>query len=192
MKYIIWITIFLWLQGCSTKEPPIKEYTFNSATNQISNSFKFQDQTIKVSYPQSLKEKMTQKMRFSYSDAEQGSYKNAQWSNTLGQLLQGIFIETLQQSRLFKGVISYTSIAQEDYRLESTVFDFSHKIRNGVSNAVIVVQFSLIDTDTGKMIKSKLFSYAVPTASTDAKGYADATNVALGTLSRDLIVWLEM
>jgi cholesterol transport system auxiliary component len=191
MKYILWILIFLSLQGCSIKESSMKVYTLDGNTDFKAYSNRFKNKIIKVSYPQSLKEKMSQNMQFSYSDLEQGSYQNSEWSNNLGQLLQGIFIQTLQQSGLFKGVTSYTSIMQEDYRLESTVFDFSHRVRGSASHAFVTVQFSLIETDSGKMVKSKLFNYAVPTTTTDANGYVNATNIAISRLNRDLIAWLE-
>jgi cholesterol transport system auxiliary component len=192
MKYILWITIFLFLQGCSVKQSPMKAYTLHGDTHQKAYDYKFKDKTVKVAYPQGLKEKMGQNMQFSYSDTEYGSYQNSKWSNTVGQLLQGIFIQTLQQSGLFRGVFSYTSTAQADYRLESTIFDFSHRVRGNASNAIVSVQFFLIDSNSGQMVKSRLFSYAVPTATTDAKGYVDAANIAIGMLNKDLIAWLEM
>ncbi len=191
MKHILWIPIFLSLHGCSIKESTMKVYTIDSNINLKAYSHKFKNKIIKISYPQGLKEKMSQNMHFSYNDLEQGNYQNSEWSNSIGQLLQGIFIQTLQQSGLFKGVTSYTSVAQEDYRLESTVFDFSHRVRGDISHAIISVQFSLIETDSGKMVKSKLFNYAVPTTTTDAEGYVNATNIALNNLNRDLIAWLE-
>ncbi len=192
MKYILLIAIFLLLQGCSLKQSPVKTYTLHSDTNQSAYSHKFKDKTIKVTYPQSLKEKISQNMQFSYSDTEYGSYQNSKWSNTVGQLLQGIFIQTLQQSGLFRGVFSYASTAKADYRLESTIFYFSHRVRGNTSDAIVSVQFFLIDEYSGQMAQSKLFSYAIPTATTDARGYVDATNIAMSMLSNDLIVWLEM
>lgn len=192
MKYIMWIAIFLFLQGCSVKQSPIKTFTLHGDATQKAYSYKYKDETIKVAYPQGLKEKMGRNMQFSYSDTEHGSYQNSQWSNTIGQLLQGTFIQTLQQSKLFRGVFSYTSTAQADYRLESTIFDFSHRVRGNTSYAMVSIQFALIDADSGKMVKSKLFSYAMPTVTTNAKGYVDATNIAMGMLSKDLIAWLEI
>ncbi len=192
MKYIIWIAIFLFLQGCSVKQSPMKVYTLNGDTNQKAYSYKFKDKTIKVAYPQGLKEKLGRNMQFSYSNTEYGSYQNSQWSNTIGQLLQGTFIQTLQQSELFRGVFSYTSTAQADYRLESTIFDFSHHVRGNTSYAIVSIQFVLIDSDSGQMAKSRLFRYAVPTETINAKGYVDATNIAMGMLCKDLIAWLEM
>ena len=190
-KNIIWIMLFLMFQGCSLKEPPLKIYTLNTTTNIKVYNHTFKEKTLKVIYPQSIKEKIGQEMNFSYSETEQGSYQNARWSNSLGQLLQGVFMETLQQSGLFGTVLSFSSSAREDYRLESTVFAFSHRVRGDISNAVVSIQFSLIDADTGKLMKSRRFSYAVPTVTTDAKGYTDAANQALSQLSRDLVAWLE-
>lgn len=190
-KNIIWIMLFLLFQGCSLKEPPLKIYTLNTTTNIKAYNHTFKEKTLKVIYPQSINEKIGQEMNFSYSETEQGSYQNARWSNSIGQLLQGVFIETLQQSGLFGTVLTFSSSAREDYRLESTVFAFSHRVRGDISNAVVSIQFSLIDADTGKLMKSRRFSYAVPTVTTDAKGYTDAANQALSQLSRDLVAWLE-
>ncbi len=187
-KNIIWIMLFLMFQGCSLKEPPLKIYTLNTTTNIKVYNHTFKEKTLKVIYPQSIKEKIGQEMNFSYSETEQGSYQNARWSNSLGQLLQGVFMETLQQSGLFGTVLSFSSSAREDYRLESTVFAFSHRVRGDISNAVVSIQFSLIDADTGKLMKSRRFSYAVPTITTDAKGYTDATNQALDQLDRKSVV----
>ena len=190
-KNISWIIIVLLFQGCSIKEPPLKIYTLSVAAPVKAHGSLRKEKTIKVIYPQSIKEKIGQEMNFSYSDSEQGSYQNARWSNNLGQLLQGTFIETLEQSGLFGAVLSFASTAKEDFRLESTIFAFSHRVRGNVSEAVVSVHFSLVDADSGKLVKSRRFSYAVPTVTTDAKGYTDATNKALNQLSADLVLWLE-
>ena len=191
MKKTVLILVLLWLSGCSTKQAPLKVYTLHiSADIKTVPSSKFRYKSIKVAYPQSLKEKMSQKMRYSYSSAEQGNYQNSQWSNNIGKLLQGTFIEVLDRSRLFKSVLPYTSTVQEDYRLESTIFAFSHHVRGEESHAIVSVQFLLISTDSGKLVKSKRFSYKVPTKTKDANGYVEATNEAVGRLSGDLVRWL--
>ena len=191
MKKLALIFILLWLSGCSSKEAPLKVYTLNAPTVVKTSSSKFKYKTIKVMYPQSLKEKISQKMSYSYSSAEQGVYQNSQWSNNIGKLLEGTFIQALDGSRLFKAVLHYASTAQEDYRLESNIFSFSHQVRGEQSHALVSIQFSLINTDTGKLVKTKHFSYKVATKTMDAKGYVEATNVAILRLSRDLVAWLR-
>jgi len=191
-KLTIFISGILILAGCSSKEVPLHQYTLQTPQNivQVSSS-RYSNESIKVMYPESLKEKMGQKMHFSYSLSEQGTYLNSQWSNDIGKLLQGIIIQSLTESRMFKGVVSYASTAQADYRLESTIFDFSHRVRDKESHAIVSVQFSLVSTHTGKLLKSKRFSYAEPTHTTNAVGYARSSNIAMERLGKDLISWLR-
>jgi len=184
------IFIVLLFSGCSSKQTPLKVYTLNTPTAEKISSNKFKHKIIKVMYPQSLKEKTSQKMSYSYSSAEQGVYQNSQWSNNIGKLLEGTFIQALDGSRLFKAVLPYSSTVQEDYRLESNIFAFSHQVRGEQSHALVSMQFSLINTDTGKLVKTKRFSYRVVTKTIDAKGYVEATNEAVERLTKDLLRWL--
>ncbi len=190
LKKLALILILLWVSGCSSKQAPLKVYTLNAPTVTKISSSKFKHKTIKVMYPQSLKEKISQKMRYSYSSAEQGVYQNSQWSNNIGKLLEGTFIQALDGSKLFKAVLPYASTAQEDYRLESNIFAFSHQVRGEQSHALVSIQFTLVNTDTGKLVKTKRFSYKVATKSIDAKGYVEATNEAVDRLTKDLLRWL--
>jgi len=191
MRSILIILISIWMMGCGSKRAPIKVYTLN-ATPYSTNitTGKKRGRTIKVMYTRSLKEKLGYKMRYTYSASEQGTYQNSQWSNDIGKLLQGTFIQVLEESRIFRAVLPYTSTLKEDYRLESNIFEFAHYIRGKESYAVVSIQFNLIDTGTGKLLKSRRFSYKEPTASLDAKGYAGATNRIIVRLNRELIQWL--
>lgn len=191
MKFITGTIVVILLAGCSTRMAPLKNYTLQ--THEVTKNYKgrYQHKTIKVMQPQSLKEKLSQKMYFSYSPALQGAYLNSKWSNDLGKLIQGTLIHTLQRSGMFKGVVSFVSTVQADYRLESTVIDFSHHIRGDASYAVVSIRFTLLSTHTGKLIKSKHFSYREATKTTNAEGYVEASNRALARLSNDLVLWLK-
>ena len=177
------------LLGC-TKAPALKVYSLNVPDIQITKNHHYSTKTIKVTFPQSLREQMSQKMNFSYSNNDHGSYQNSEWSNNMSKLLQGTFIEVLENSRLFKAVLSDTTTLKTNYRLESNVFAFEHRVRGTQSHAVISIQFTLINADTGKLVKSKRFSYSEATPGINAQGYAEASNVAIDKLSKDLIKWL--
>ncbi|PHS39830.1 MAG: hypothetical protein COB07_05370 [Sulfurovum sp.] len=189
-KHLALSILLIGLMGC-TKAPALKIYSLEIPAVGAVHSSPYRSKSIKVAYPQSLKEQISQKMYFSYSSSDRGNYQNSEWSNTVSKLLQGTFIEVLDSSRLFKAVLFDTSAANEDYRLESTVFAFSHSVRGTASYALVSIQFNLIDTNTGRLVKSKRFSYREETDSVDAQGYAAATNVALARLSRDLVRWLR-
>ena len=190
MKYAVPVVALLLLSACS-KAPALKLYTFDVPQTMSVIYSKYHLKTIKVTYPQSLREQVTQKMNFSYSLSDRGTYQNSEWSNTMGKLLQGTLIDVLEKSRLFNAVLSDTSTLKENYRLESNIFAFEHRVRGKLSHSVVSIQFTLIDADSGKLVKSKRFSYQEPTPSIDAKGYAIATNVIIAKLSKDLLEWLR-
>ena len=79
----------------------------------------------------------------------------------------------------------------EDYRLEVVVNKFYHEIDSSGSWAVIDISFNLLDANTNKIIKSRVFSYKKPTPTVDANGYIVATKEALKELSSDLVNWLK-
>jgi len=191
-KQWAWVLTLFLLSGCAIKESkPMAEYTLSANPVSSLSSSRYKNKTIKVSYPDSLKEKLTRDINYSYSLSERGVYQNSQWSNALPYLVQGSVIEALEQSRLFKGVLPFSSTAYEDYRLESTIYDFSHHVRGEASYAIVSIQFSLINTDSGQLIKTKRFSYKENTQTLDARGYVEATNRAMARLSRDLVEWLR-
>lgn len=188
--YSIVLGICLGFLGC-TQAPVLKVYSLNVPSVINTEKSPYRHKIVKVTHPQSLREYISQKMNFSYSISEHGTYQDSEWSNDMLSLLQGTFIEVLENSRLFKAVLSDSSSLKENYRLESNIFAFEHRVRKEESHAIISIQFTLIDVDTGKLVKSKRFSYAEATPSIDAKGYAYATNMAMERLSKDLLRWLR-
>ena len=192
MKQIVLLVAALLMGGCALKEAaPMKLYMLDAGNIAPVVSSPYRHSVLKVSYPQTLKEEMTEKMRFSYSDSDRGVYLNSEWSNSVEKLIEGTIIEVLQQSHLFKAVLPYASTAGEDYRLESIIYDISHHVRKEGSYAVVSIGFSFIDTDTGKLLKTKRFSYRELTPTVDASGYVIATNRAMHRLAHDLVLWLE-
>ena len=190
-KFFLLVSLLI-LSGCSLKEAaPLKVYTLDAGSVAAVSHSNHRGQTIKVSYPQVLKDTLTNGMAYSYSSSERGVYQNSQWSNNAGKLIQGNIIQILTQSRIFKAVLPYESTAGEDLRLESIVFDFSHHVRGDSSFAIVSIQMNLINTDSGKLIKTKRFSYREHTQTLDARGYVEATNRAMSRFSRDLVAWLR-
>jgi len=178
------------LFGC-TQAPILKVYSLDVPKVQKVSHSSYQHKVVKVSFPQSLREQMSQKMNFSYSHNDYGTYTNSEWSNHMSKLLQGTVIDVLDSSKLFKAVLPDTTTLKVNYRLESNIFAFEHQVRGEASHSIISIQFTLINADTGKLAKSKRFTYKEATLTKDAQGYASATNTAMDKLSKDLVGWLR-
>ena len=190
MKPGILIPVILLLLGaCAGKQVPITTYALHAPSHAV-KSAKYRGKILKLAYTRSIIHQAGYKMLYSYADTDQGAYQNSQWANAVGRMLQGVLMDTILQSRMFRAVLPYTSSLHENYRLESSIFDFSHHIRGASSFAVVSIQFTFISVDTGRLIKSRRFTYREPTTTTDAKGYADATNKIMERLSSDLLRWL--
>jgi len=185
------INLAFLLLGC-TQAPMMKVYSLQPLTVPTVHKTAYSNKSVKVTFPYSLREQMSQKMNFSYSDSDYGTYLNSQWSNNMSKLLQGTLIDVLSKSHLFKVVLAETSTLKENYRLETNIFTFEHRVRGTSSDSVVSLQFTLINADTGELVKSKRFSYQEPTLSTDAKGYASATNTIMKKLGIDLLRWIKI
>ena len=178
------------LLGC-TQAPVLKVYSLTVPRVQKVSYASYKYKVLAVNFPQSLREQMSQKMNFSYSHSDYGTYINSEWSNHMSKLLQGTILDVLDSAKLFKAVLPDTTTLKVNYRLESNIFAFEHQVRGEASHSVISIQFTLIDADTGKLVKTRRFNYKETTVSTNAQGYARATNVAMAKLSKDLIRWLD-
>ncbi len=190
MKQLLLIPIvLLLLSGCTGKQAPMRTYMLTAPSHSIISA-KYRGKTLKLAYTRSITNQAGYKMFYSYADTDQGTYQNSQWANAVGRMLQGVLIDTIGQSHMFRAVLPYTSSLRENYRLESTLFDFSHHVRGESSYAVVSIQFTLISVDSGRLIKSRRFTYREPTVTTNAKGYAEATNRIIKRLSSDLLRWL--
>lgn len=186
------IAAALLLGGCSMKEAaPMKVYTLATPSMTPASYGQYRNKILKVSYPIALKEKLSDGISYSYAETDRGEYLNSRWSNDAGRLLQGNMIQILTQSGLFKVVLPFSSDVEENLRLESTVFDFSHHIRGEASYAVFSVQCTLMNAETGKLIKARRFSYREATTTKDARGYVEAVNRIMAKFGRDITDWLR-
>ena len=178
------------LFGCS-KLPTLDIYSIEMPIIKSKQQSKYKNKTVKIAYPKSLKDTITQNMDFTYSSSERGSYQNSQWSNNLAKLLQGATIELLESSQIYKAVVPDSSTISEDYTIESTIYAFYHSLKSNNSKAIVSIEYRLIDSRDNRLIKSKRFSYAEDTTTKDAKGYVEATNKIMKRLGDDLLSWLS-
>ncbi len=197
-RVIIYISIIsliislIILSGCTSKSLPVKTYLINPDLNLKQVHSIYANKTVKVAYPSSTKGKSSSEIYFAYNKIEESSYQDSSWSSSSSELLSSSIIRALEMARVFKSAVDYRSTATTDYLLESSVYDIYHKVRKDESLSILTIRFNLIDSSSNLLIKSKKFSYQIPTDSVDALGYVKATNKATKQLSKDLVKWLSI
>jgi len=189
MIYIVVISILMF-GGCSTKNPPMKRYLLEPDFSFGRVHSRYSDSSIKISYPNDIIGRSGTNIYYSYNKLEDDSYQNSSWSSSSSQLISSVIVRALEHGKVFDSIVDYRSISTTDYLLESEIYHLYHKIRKDISLSIVAIRFDLIDLSNNRLVKSRRFSYKIPTKSIDAIGYVEATNIALERLSRDLVEWL--
>jgi ABC-type uncharacterized transport system auxiliary subunit len=190
-KIAVWIVVMIIFGGCGLKTATVQTFTLDPRPQfgQIYHS-NYYSKSVKIAYVTSIQGKTSSDICYSYDNLKEGSYQNAHWNTTGSQLIGSGIVRAIDQSKVFRSVVDYNSIANTDYLLESQIYEFCHKMHNNLSVSAVTVRFDLIDMQTNRLVKSKKLSYNIPTGTVDADGYVKATNRAFEQMSGDLIAWL--
>ncbi len=185
------------LAGCVTKEiPPDAIYTISpeweSSRNQVEREEK-NPLVIKVAPIHAIRALTGTEILYSDARYALNSYVYSRWSDAPVRLLQILIQVALEENGRLGAVTPPTSASKADLLLESTLFDFSHHIKeNGTSDGVVRIRFYLVDNVTKIVIATKEFASRVPASSQDAQGAATALNKAATNVARKLISWLAV
>jgi len=184
------------LSGCVTKKlPPTSTYTLNPDLGVVNLSATTDQKTNSIL----MIGRIRSTHAFSgtdiiYTDARfgQNSYAYSRWSDSPTTMLLHVFQEALEKSRLYIAVVPYSSQSNSDLLLESTLFNFSHRINDdGSSDGILRMRFNLIDNKTKKVIASREFVSKVPVTQQNAQAAVAALNKAVARVTQDLIDWLR-
>jgi len=166
-------------------------YTLSPKVYKKVSYSKYQNRTLRVDYPKGIEESMGSKIYYQDSNLQESYYLYSQWSKSLNRILMGVLVDTLQNSNLFKRVVDYSSTAEVDLILETSIYKFEHKIEPNSSFANIEIEVRLLNANSNQVIKSKIFKYQTPCTSTDARGFIEASNRSMESFGRDLISFLQ-
>lgn len=188
MRILLLSLLTLVIINC-TKQQTITIYTINidKKIEEVQNSL-YRDKIVKIAYPKGI---MGRNIIFNYQNNQEAIYQNGIWSNSINRLIISYLHHTVENSKLFKNTIDYSSYAKYDYILESSVSKLYHKVRDNSSQAILSIKLDLIDIDSHKIVKSKKFNYEISTSSKDLTDYIKATQKVFNILSIDLIDWLK-
>ncbi len=184
----IYFLIALILVGCGEV---MTTYTLSPKIYQKVSYSKYKNKTLRVDYPKGIEDTMGSKIYYQDSNLQESYYLYSQWSKSLNRILMSVLVDTLQNSGIFKRVVDYSSTAEVNYILETSIYKFEHKITQNGSFADIEIEVRLLNSINNKVIKSKLFKYKTPCTSTDAKGFVEAANETMEIFGKDLILFLR-
>ncbi len=195
MKRFLIFCGLLFLAGCSVKTvPSATEYTLKIAQQKIPtpDSSACTKQDLKVLEPFGSSEYVTTDLYYVVLPFEENRYAQSAWSQSVASTIYEELLSALRQSKLFKGVASYASVASSDLILEVELNDFKQYFSHNLKSSYIVsdITFTLVEAKTHKAISQKQIRKQITTKSLDAKGGVEALNEALDETVAEALMWL--
>ncbi len=196
MKYrFIMLVIFsVFLVGCSLQKttPAIDTY-FISPPSTIDHARSAETEGPVIQLAVADTSRVFTGTNISYQDQQQGfnSYAYSRWSDSPVNLLSFYFQQLLEQSQYFSAVIPPGSLSDADLVLESSLYDFSHHLKDdNHSTANVSIQFYLINARNKKVIATTLLDSEVASEQ-NAEGAVIALNQAVHNIADQLLSWLD-
>ena len=106
------------------------------------------------------------------------SYAYNQWIDSPANMMMGVLTNDLQQSNYFHAVTSSPSTSRSDFRLSTQVIMFQQEFLQPISQFHLILQATLINNHTQKVIATRRFESIIDAAGNDPYSGVLAANLA--------------
>ena len=180
----------LWLASCSVVGGTKELTTYDlSAPTSFDMPLGRSNAQLLVAEPTALKS-LDSEMIVVRPDASEITYfGDAQWSDSLPNVLQDKLIQTFENSGRMRSVVKPGDGVVVDYKLATAIraFEISD---DGRPTAKIALSVKIINDRTGRVVSFRQFKAEAPAGSiTPAKG-VKALDRALDSVLKDILVWV--
>lgn len=131
----------------------------------------------------------TDQLVFSRSPGTRGQYQFARWTERPGKRLADLMRARLDRQGAWR-VSPAGGYVRGDLLLETELVEFYHDAASNPGQVRLVLRADLVDMKQRGLRGRREFVQQVPLASYDARGAAEASNVAVGRALDELAAWL--
>lgn len=117
-------------------------------------------------------------------------YPNAQYPDTLPNVLQARIIETFERSKLAHAAGRPGEGLSIDYQLLTDIRSFNIVVQNGGMEADVELSARIMNDRTGRVVDFKVFRAAVPIAADTAPAAVAGLNTALDQVLIEMADWV--
>lgn len=194
-KLFLAVSMIFLVTGCSVTKPAITEYKLIIKNLGLSSDVNegCKDRSLKISQAFSPSSLMSLKMSYVQGNGAVYTYSQAQWSNSPNQEITAQVLKAIRDANIFKNTQNPKSRTKSDLILEVNIEDFMQYYNDDLSKShvKVMINLSLIDTKTSKVIATKTFNSTKDVQTLDAKGGVKALDGALDMLLIDSVKFLN-
>ena len=192
MKLLYIVLAVFTLTGCSTTIPSVAEYRISTQEN--SKSFtqsSCSDKSLKVAQAFSSSSLMTLNMNYGQGPHKRFVYTQSQWAESPNSAITAEILKSIKSTKLFKSVQVSKSRSNNNLLLETSIEDFMQYFSEDEksSYANVIINLSLIDTSSNRVVATKTFDSKVEVLTIDADGGVVALNQALENTLLESVEW---
>ncbi len=190
LLYIV-LTIFAF-SACSTTVPSVAEYRIS--TQEKPKEFtqsSCSDKSLKVAQAFSSGSLMTLNMNYGQGAHKRFVYTQSQWAESPNNAITAELLKSIKATKLFKNVQISKSRSSSDFLLETSIEDFMQYFSEDEksSYANVVINLTLIDRSSNRVVATETFSSKVDVLTVDAAGGVVALNEALQNTLESSVAW---
>ncbi len=181
IKNIILFCSTILLSSCLSpvKTTPVSTYTFANSTVKTVVFRKTQsNKTIFVTEPTALPGYATSRMIYEKTPYQLSAYANHRWISPPANLLLSLMIDQLRADHYFQAVVAAPFSGTVNYQLNTKLLMLKQEFLHQHSEVRLAIEATLINTETGNVIASRVFETVVPAESNPYSGVL-ATNKAV-------------
>lgn len=131
----------------------------------------------------------TDQLVFSRSPGTRGHYQFARWTERPGKRLADLMRARLDRQGAWR-VSHAGGYVRGDLLLDTELVEFYHDAASEPGEVRLVLRADLVDMKQRRLLGRREFVQQAPLASYDARGAAEASNVAAGRALDELVAWL--
>ena len=181
------------LSACSlspVKAPDVQRYRISRASLK---SYRKQalDASILVSKPIANPGYQTDAMIYTKQPYHLQRFVKHKWVKPPSSMIQSMLVQSLRHSRIFRAVMTTPFVGITRYRLDTNLIELQQEFIRRPSKVRLVLQASVIDKKSRKIIASHRFGTVMTAPSEDPYGGVEATNRATAELMHQIISWLS-
>lgn len=135
-------------------------------------------------------------MLYSLKSTEIHKYSAHQWASPPAVMIAKAFERYLSEQCGYKNISLASNMITSKYRLVSTLIELKQEIddstldKSNSSTVKLAILIQLVDNQTNKIVKAKLFNEELKTAA-NPEAYAKASNEALNNILEKLVEFLK-
>lgn len=185
-------TMILASCGLSTpvKLPEMRTYTLDSVKPTAMASRHRSQSTLLVSLPVPDPGYASSAMIYEPIPFDLRQFADHQWAAPPAQMLMPLLAQAITNQGYFKGVVTTPYTGVLNYRLDSRLIALNQTFLQPTSRVHLVLQETLTNNDSNKVIASRRFSLFVPAPGNDPYSGVVAANKAARVLSGQIARWV--